>query len=173
MVVREQIVKPGALVSGIKLIVLASALASTLTGCQSTGPIQSPGLDNSGFMNLWGTYKHCLSSTDAYTASSDANTLEQAGAGAQSRHDVEATAHSQFENLMPQPSPRLAVDVRAMAAACTLHAGHLAIASGKHELAHALLTSIVRNHTLPQFSYYHSRAQEELVNVKLNLQAAL
>ena len=74
---------------------------------------------------------------------------------------------------MTQPASRLAVDVHAMAAACSLHAGNLAVSVGEHDLARNEFRQVLENQTQSDYFYYASQARERLSYLDLTLQAAL
>jgi hypothetical protein len=50
---------------------------------------------------------------------------------------------SQFEQLVSSRPSRLAVDVQAMTASCSIHAGELALHEGSIELAHNAFSSVL------------------------------
>jgi hypothetical protein len=60
-----------------------------------------------------------------------------------------------------------------MAAACSLHAGNLAVSVGEHDLARNEFRLVLENQTQSDYSYYTSQARERLSYLDLTLQAAL
>ncbi|MCP9452176.1 MAG: hypothetical protein NNA23_05780 [Nitrospira sp.] len=84
---------------------------------------------------------------------------------------------TKVRRLVSDPTNRLAVDVRAMAAACSLHAGQLALYEGRIEAARELFASVLSyQKTQKDLSpYYANRAKRFLaeldggIAVSLNL----
>jgi hypothetical protein len=142
-------------------------------GCQSNPASMSVRYDNVRFMDMWGTYTHCLSSEESQAALLDARKLHQVS----QLHALQPTLGnlfpSKFKQMVAQPASRLAVDVHAMAAACSLHAGDLALSVGEHDLARNQFRQILSNHTQPDYSYYATQARERLSHLELTLQASL
>lgn len=125
----------------IGVIVLAS-------GCQ-TNPSKLPGLDNTKFMSLWQTYSDCKLASDFNQASSGLQQLSSAASVSQNNDGYDGFVlplPTQLERLVSNPSSRLAVDLQAMTAACSLHAGQLALHEGQVAAARSAFTSILTLH---------------------------
>lgn len=63
--------------TGTRNVTWLVAVTATLllAGCQASPPITSVRYDNIGFMALWKTYTHCLSTEDSQLAVEDAQKL--------------------------------------------------------------------------------------------------
>lgn len=142
-------------------------------GCQSSPATTSVRYDNVRFMDMWGTYTHCLSSDEAQAAMLDSSKLQQVSQTQTHPSPLEKLLPTKFKNMVAQPASRLAVDVHAMAAACSLHTGDLAVSVGEHDVARTQFRQILNNHTQSDYSYYVAQARERLSHLELTLQAAL
>ena len=149
-------------------IVLAS-------GC-TTGPSpQLTELKNNGFMSLWNAYADCKSTSDLAQATSDLTHLRSASQLAEENGEFILPLPTHLERLVSNPTSRVAVDVEAMAAACALHTGELALQQGQNDIARDLLVSVIKLHK-KEGSYYVLKAKTLLaklgqgVNVSFNTQ---
>ena len=115
------------------------------SGCQTTLTPKS-GLDNTGFMSLWGTYSDCKASSDLDKASLGLKKLSDATQFHNGHDGFVLPLPTTLERLVTSPTNRLAVDVRAMTAACSLHTGRLAIDQGRIDLARDVFASVVTLH---------------------------
>lgn len=158
---------------GITSLVGILVLALTTVGCQSNPMTTSVRYDNVRFMDVWSTYTHCLSTDETQTALLDANKLRDVS--------MAQLPHSVLDNLLPtklksmvsQPASRLAVDIQAMAASCSLHAGDLALSAGESDLAMDQFREVLNSPAGADYSYYTAQARERLWHLALTLQAAL
>ena len=156
----------GLLIGFLGIVVLAS-------GC-TTGP-SSPlnELKNSSFMSLWNTYADCKSTSDLAQATSDLTQLRSASQIENTNEGFILPLPTHLERLVANPASRVAVDVEAMAAACALHTGELALNQGQTDIAHDLLVSVIKLHK-EEGSYYVLKAKTLLaklghgVNVSFN-----
>lgn len=153
------------------LAIVITALSAI--GCQSNPATTSVRYDNVRFMDVWSTYTHCLSSEEIQTALLDSSKLREVSLSQALRSPLENILPTKLKNMMTQPASRLAVDVHAMAAACSLHAGNLAMSVGEHDLARNQFKQILDNQTHAEYSYYASQARAQLSRLELTLQAAL
>ncbi|MDR4479743.1 MAG: hypothetical protein R3B37_08390 [Nitrospira sp.] len=153
------------------LAIMVTALFAV--GCQSTPATTSVRYDNVRFMDVWSTYIHCLSSEEIQPAILDSSKLREVSQSQALRSPLEHILPSKLKNMVTQPASRLAVDVHAMAAACSLHAGNLAMSVGEHDLARNQFKQILENQTHAEYSYYASQARVQLSRLELTLQAAL
>jgi len=71
---------------------------------------------------------------------SEAAVLKSTGAG---KDGFVLPLPSQLERLVSSPPSRLAVDVPAMMAACSIHTGELALRKGSVEVAHNAFSSVL------------------------------
>ena len=146
-----------------------------LTGCQSTAPVATSGsLDNTSFMSLWTTYRHCETGADVDAMVLDAHRLnsivQQSG---QPTHE-EAPLPKMITRWVSEPANRLAVDPKAMAVSCSLHTGQSALLAGRNDLASEMFQAVL---TYPDGAYpYHAtQAREGLarLNGEANLSGML
>lgn len=156
-------------ISRITLIMLIG-IVTGMAGCH-LGGIDNAHLENSRFMDSWATYTHCLSSMNLDIARLDAEKL------AQLRKNVPA---QRTWNISPAERitgavlvDRLAVDINAMTASCTLHAGKAAVAEGRTDTAREIFHRVIHEHPTPAYSYYTSQARAQLAQLDLELQASL
>lgn len=153
----------------IGVVVLAS-------GCQSTNHSINPAvLDNSKFMSLWETYSDCKVSSDFNRASVGMKQLSSAAMLSQQNegHDgFVLPLPTQLERLVSNPANRLAVDLHAMTAACSLHTGQLALHEGHVDEARLAFTSIL---TLDQnlSPYYILQAKRFLTELERGIDIAV
>ena len=159
-------VRKGLAVGLLGAVVLAS-------GC-ATGPSsQLTELKNSGFMALWNTYADCKSTSDLAQATSDLRQLRSASEMEQANEGFILPLPTQLERLVANPTNRVAVDIEAMAAACALHTGVLALDQGQIDVARDLLVSVIKFQK-EESSYYALKAKTLLaklghgVNVSFN-----
>ena len=142
-------------------------------GCQSSPINTSVRYDNVRFMDVWSTYTQCLSSGDTQSAALYSAKLHDVSQRQANQSPWENFLPAQLKNVIAQPSSRLAVDVHAMAASCSLHTGTLALTAGEHDLARNQFTQILNSHTQSDYSYYAAQARERLSHLELALQASL
>ncbi|MFZ1558058.1 MAG: hypothetical protein WAT38_17930, partial [Nitrospira sp.] len=103
----------------------------------------------------------------------DSHKLREVSQAQAFRAPLENFLPTKLKSMVTQPASRLAVDVHAMAAACSLHAGNLAVSVGEHDLARNEFRLVLENQTQSDYSYYTSQARERLSYLDLTLQAAL
>ncbi len=158
---------------GIISLVGTLLLALATVGCQSS-PVTTPvRYDNVRFMDVWSTYTHCLSSEETQAALLDANKLRAVSLAQLPRSPLDNLLPTKLKSMVSQPASRLAVDVRAMAASCSIHAGELAMSAGDAELAMDQFRDVLHSHADSDYSYYTAQARERLAHLQLTLQAAL
>lgn len=139
---------------------ILAALSFLAVGCQSGQPIKQSVIDhNSSFMSLWNTYSHCQSTTDFEQLKHDAIILSTAAKGSASQEAFVLPLPGKLERLVATPSARLAVDVKAMSAACSLRAGQAALEAEKLELAKDILQTVISVHPHPDYAYYTLQAK--------------
>ncbi len=123
---------------------------------------------NSGFMSLWSVYTDCKATSDLDQASSDLRQLRSASQPSTNREDFVLPLPANLSRLVSNPTSRVAVDVHAMAAACALHTGELALNQGHEDLAREFLTSVIHLHQ-EENSYYAIRAKTLLAKIGLGI----
>lgn len=154
----------------------ASVLLTVLTGCGMiglSGHELASHLDNGRFMDLWHTYSRCQASDDIVKLHHESSRLSQA---ARSRFQSDGFAlplPEKIERLVALPPTRLAVDVNAMAMACTLRAAQVAQQIGRNDIAQEMFEAVLSNGDDPTYEYYRIRARSGLAEVTIGFQASL
>ncbi len=145
-----------------------------LVGCQAISPGTKPAyVDNGQFMDLWKGYTRCKSGTDVEMMRDEAGRLIRTAQTLNVGDGFVLPLPGRFERFVSEPSPRLAVDVKAMAAACALYTGNVALLAGKRDIAFEMFHHVIKNHSQPEYAYYVSQAKVGLAAVDLGLQASL
>ena len=147
------------------VIILAS-------GCQTNPSPKSALLDNTGFMSLWEAYTDCKVASDLSQASLDMNRLTAAAQLHDRSEGFILPLPTKLERLVTSPTSRLAVDVRAMTAACSLHTGRLALYQGRTDLARDVFASVVTLHQ-EESSYYVLQAKKLLTELERGIDISL
>jgi hypothetical protein len=145
----------------------AYVAAVMLSGCQAIQAFDPITVTSeTGFVNMWKHYVHCQSSTnvdqiwqDAQQLNKTVRLMAQAARTAQLLPDT-------IEQMMAEPPPRLAVDPKAMAVACTLLAGQAAQNAGRARFAAELFGLVLSNFTQPRYAYYQTQAQMGLDQIE-------
>lgn len=117
-----------------------------LVGCQTNLASKPTELDNSHFMSLWEAYSACKTASDLRQASSGMQRLSESAAlksNGEAQVGFVLPLPSRLERLVSSPPSRLAVDVQAMTAACSIRTGELALQEGRVELAHTAFSSVL------------------------------
>ena len=139
-------------------LILVSILVS-VAGFQTGQPVQAAAIDNGSFMSLWSTYSHCQATTDIDQLRENALTLTQAANRSLSQEAFVLPLPAKFEEFVSTPAPRFSVDVKAMAAACSLRAGSAAVEAGKLDVAKDLLQSVLSYQPQSEYAYYTLQAK--------------
>lgn len=140
----------------------ASLLLVAGLGC-SLGPVpKSQGLDNASFMNLWNTYAHCRLASELSDVGIDAGKLTAATHWRDEDRGFVLPLPTKLGRLITSPTNRYAVDVRAMASACSLHAGEVALDQGRIDLAEEMFSSVISLYPGDDTSYYRAQAKSYL-----------
>ena len=155
-----------------ELIVGLLGVILLASGCQTTPSIKPAGLDNPGFMSLWGTYTDCKATSDLTQASADMKRLTSAAQLRDRNDGFVLPLPTRLEHLVTNPTSRLAVDVRAMASACSLHTGQIALAVGQIDLAREVFATVVALHR-EEFSYYGLQAKTFLTELERGVDVSL
>lgn len=151
---------------GTLLAIVVISLA--LGGCQSGTAGTSARYDNVRFMDAWATYTHCLAAEDLPSATRDSVTLQQLSESQVNQSSFDGFLPVQFKQVIAQPASRLAVDVHAMSASCSLRTGTLAQSIGEHDLARSQFTQILNGASKPEYSYYAEQALALLSHPELS-----
>lgn len=145
-----------------------------VSGCQTGATLKTAGLDNPGFMTLWGTYTHCKATSDLGEAQHDMGKLTTAALTSQGEEGFVIPMPQRLERFVATPANRLAVDVHAMAASCSLHTGQVAFSYGRIDLAREALAGVVTLHKKEEKpSYYLAQAHKLLAEMDNGIQVSL
>lgn len=151
-----------------RLIILVSALIS-MTGCQTGQPVKTAGIDNGSFMSLWSTYSHCQTTTNIDQLREDALALTNSANRSLAQEAFVLPLPGKLEKFVSTPAARFAVDMKAMAAACSLRAGSAALEAGKLDIARELLRTILSNFPQSEYAYYSLQAKSLLSELETNV----
>ena len=152
----------------LRLIIVVSILVS-VAGFQTGQPVQAAAIDNGRFMSLWRTYSHCQATTDIDQLRENAFTLTNAANRSLSQEAFVLPLPGKLEKLVSTPAARLAVDVKAMAAACSLRAGSAAVEAGKLDVAKDLLQTVLSYQPQSEYAYYALQAKALLSELQTNV----
>jgi len=141
------------------LVMIMGLFVFSLVGCQTSQPMKAAVIDNAGFMDLWKTYSHCKTGSDVESLKSDVVTLARAANDSSSQESFVLPLPKKLEQLVSQPTNRFAVDVRAMAAACSIRTGQLAVDAGHLDLAKGLFKAVLAQPEADDYKYYSAQAQ--------------
>lgn len=142
-----------------KRLLIIAALSLLAVGCQSGQPMKQSAADNGNFMSLWNTYSHCQNSTDFEQLKQDAGILSAAAKRSHSQDAFVLPLPGKLERLVTTPSARLAVDVKAMSAACSLRAGQAAVETQRFDIARELLHEVLEHHPQSEYAFYSLQAK--------------
>ncbi|MCI0559866.1 MAG: hypothetical protein MN733_15355 [Nitrososphaera sp.] len=145
---------------------LVMGLLISLVGCQTSQPMKPGTMDNTGFMDLWKTYSHCQAGSDVEGLRNDAFTLASAANRALAQETFVLPLPKKLEQFVSRPTSRFAVDVKAMAAACSIRAGQVAVDAGKFDLAKDLLKTVLAHSQSEDYRYYSSQAETLLAELE-------
>ena len=135
-------------------------------GCQSTAPARQTAADNGSFMGLWSVYSHCQSAKEFEELKNDAVALSTSAKRTVSSDGFVLPLPGKLERLVTTPSARLAVDVKAMSAACSLRAGQAAVEARRFDVAKELLKGILEYHPQSDYAFYTSQAKAILSEIE-------
>jgi len=150
------------------------AITFMALGCQSTQPVKQSLADNGSFMGLWKVYSHCQNATNFEEMTQDAGVLTTSARRSLSRDSFVLPLPGKLEQLVTTPSARLAVDVKAMSAACSLRAGQAAVEAYRIDIAKELLRGILEYYPQADYAFYTLQAKELLSEIDpANVQVSL
>ena len=141
----------------------------SVAGFQAGQPVQAAAIDNGSFMSLWSSYSHCQATTDIDQLREDALTLTNAANRSLTREGFVLPLPGQLEKFVSTPAARFAVDVKAMAAACSLRAGSAAVEAGRLDVAKDLLQTILNYQPQSEYAYYTLQAKTLLSELETNI----
>jgi len=142
-----------------KLGFLAASVLLAVVGLQTAQPAQAAAIDNGSFMSLWKSYSNCQATTDIDQMREDASILTSAANRSLSQEGFVLPLPGKLEQFISTPAARFAVDVKAMAAACSLRAGSAAVEAGKIAMAKDLLQPILSYEPQSEYAYYALQAK--------------
>jgi len=142
-----------------KLGLLAASVLLAVVGLQTAQPAQAAAIDNGSFMSLWKSYSNCQATTDIDQMREDASILTTAANRSLSHEGFVLPLPGKLEQFVSTPAARFAVDVKAMAAACSLRAGSAAVEAGKIAMAKDLLQPILSYEPQSEYAYYALQAK--------------
>ena len=146
------------------LVGILVSVAGLLTG----QPVQASAIDNGSFMSLWTTYSQCQATTDLNQLREAASTLTDAANRSLTQESFVLPLPGKLEQFVSAPAARIAVDVKAMAAACSLRAGSAAVVAGKIDIAKDLLKTVLSYQPQSEYTYYTIQAQALLSELETN-----
>ncbi len=149
-------------------LILVSILVS-VAWFQNGQPVQAASIDNGSFMSLWSTYSHCQATTEIGLLREDASTLTNAANRSVTQEGFVLPLPGKLEQFVSTPAARFAVDVKAMAAACSLRAGSAALEAGKLDVAKDLLQTVLSYQPQSEYAYYTLQAKALLSELETNL----
>jgi len=153
------------------LRVIVVSILLSVAGFQTGQTAQAAAIDNGSFMSLWSSYSHCQATTDVNQLREDALTLTNAAnhSGIQEQDSFVLPLPGKLEQFVPTPAARFAVDVKAMAAACSLRAGSAAVEAGKLDIAKDLLQTVLSYQPQSEYAYYALQAKALLSEIETNV----
>ena len=151
----------------IRLIVVS--ILALVVWFQTSQAVQAATIDNGSFMSLWNTYSNCQAATDVDQLRENALTLTNAADHSLTQEGFVLPLPDKLEKLVSAPSVRFAVDVNAMAAACSLRAGSAAVEAGRLALAKELLQTVLNYQSQPDLAYYVIQAKALLSEIQPNV----
>ena len=149
-------------------VILVSILVS-VAGFQAGQPVQAAAIDNGSFMSLWSTYSHCQATTDIDQLRENALTLTNAANRSLTQEAFVLPLPGTLKKFLSTPAARFAVDVKAMAAACSLRAGAAAVEAGQFDVAKDLLQTILSYQPQSEYAYYTLQAKALLSELETNV----
>lgn len=131
-------------------------LALLLAGCQTVVPVDQASPPN--VMSVWAQYRDCLRSQDVAALS---RFVDEIGRAAQTGLEPPSWMKSWSVHVSTHPL-RTSVDIRALGAACTLHAA--SVMAEQHQLPHARLFyhRVLSQYPEPAWAFYREQAHDAL-----------
>jgi hypothetical protein len=152
-------------------LVLVLIFLIALGGCDTNRQSSRSLLfDNGRFMDLWGTYMHCIRSEDLDAMHEDAHRLLRV---VHTTGFTEDPIPLKSSEPIPGQTIRLSVDPAAMAAACALRAGQAAREKGRLYVSREMFHTIIIHFQQPRYQYYAAQARLGLERLDALSRAAL
>jgi hypothetical protein len=149
-------------------LILVSILIS-VSGCQTGQSAKTAAIDNGSFMSLWSAYSHCQATSDIDQLRETALSLTNAANRSLTHEAFVLPLPGKLEKFVSTPAARFAVDVKAMAAACSLRASFAAVEAGKPDLAKDLLQTVLSYQPQSEYTYYTIQAKALLSELETNI----
>jgi hypothetical protein len=140
----------------------------SVAGLSTGQTVQASTIDNGSFMSLWTTYSQCQTTTDLSQLREAASTLTNAANRSLTQESFVLPLPGKLEQFVSAPAARFAVDVKAMAAACSLRAGSAAVVAGKIDVAKDLLKTVLSYQPQSEYAYYATQATALLSELETN-----
>jgi hypothetical protein len=152
---------------GLRLLLVSVLVA--VSGVQAAQSAQAAAIDNGSFMSLWNSYSHCQTTTDIDQLREDALILTNAANRSLTQEGFVLPLPGKLEQIVSTPAARFAVDIKAMAAACSLRAGSAFVEAGKLDVAKDLLRTILNYQPQSEYAYYTLQAKALLSELETNV----
>lgn len=150
-----------------RLIVVCILIS--FAGFQTAQTARAASIDNGSFMSLWSNYSNCQTTTDIEQLRASASTLTNAANRSLIEDGFVLPLPGKLEQFISVPAARVAVDVKAMAAACSLRASYAAMELGNLDFAKDLLRTILSYQPQSEYSYYIRQAKALLLEIEPNV----
>lgn len=138
-------------------VCIAAALLSGCQAIQAFDDTRTP--DEMTFVKMWNRYTHCRSHIDAPQMWQDAQHLNRTVRLMDRTSRAARLLPDSIEQTLADPPSRVAVDPKAMAAACTLLAAQAAQNAGHSRFAGEMFSFVVANFADSRYAYYREQAQ--------------
>lgn len=138
-------------------VCIAAALLSGCQAIQAFDDRRTP--DEMTFVKMWNRYTHCRSHIDAPQMWQDAQHLNRTVRLMDRTSRAARLLPDSIEQTLADPPSRVAVDPKAMAAACTLLAAQAAQNAGHSRFAGEMFSFVVANFADSRYAYYREQAQ--------------
>lgn len=145
---------------------LLASLAFLVVGCQSGQQVKHSAPESGSFMGLWSVYSHCQSAKEWDELKHDAVVLSTSAKRTVPSDSFVLPLPGKLERMVTTPSARLAVDVKAMSAACSLRAGQAAVEARRFDVARELLRGILEYHPQADYAFYTAQAKAILSEIE-------
>ena len=156
----------------MKRSTLMLVLGLVFGGCQSTQSIEKHSvIDNASFMTLWDTFAQCRTGVDLDAMRTASRQLNQVAHRPGQSPASDIPLPKAIQRLVAEPPSRLAVDPKAMAAACNLYTGQAALTAGRPDVAVEMF-QMVLDHSNGASTYYIEQAKARLAEINSVTQAA-
>lgn len=152
---RERIVRGQARLILVGLTVL-------LAGCQSNRFDQSSA---AAFQIIWNSYTRCQSTPDIDSIRQASRFLNKIASSASEGSEFVLPLPAGVARYIVQPSHRLSVDPKAVAAACSLRVAERALDMGSPDLAKDMYRSVLNLSGEPEYAYYRAQASRGLSRI--------